>query len=127
MIKKKIFDFALNNWKEILLIISFLAVVAKTQMDYRAVLKAHEVSKNEMKLQIQSLRDIHAEELQKREQALESYRSTLEEIQQGYLKSQSELETERQNYKKKYVKQFSQDKEALANEIISTFNFEYVE
>ena len=96
-------------------------------MDYRAVLKAHEVSKNEMKLQIQSLRDIHAEELQKREQALESYRSTLEQIQQGYLKSQSELEAERQNYKKKYVKQFSQDKEALANEIIRTFNFEYVE
>ena len=127
MIKKKILDFALNNWKEILLIISFLAVVAKTQMDYRAVLKAHEVSKNEMKLQIQSLRDIHAEELQKREQALESYRLTLEQIQQGYLKSQSELEAERQNYKKKYVKQFSQDKEALANEIIRTFNFEYVE
>ena len=127
MIKKKILDFALNNWKEILLIISFLAVVAKTQMDYRAVLKAHEVSKNEMKLQIQSLKDIHAEELQKREQALESYRSTLEQIQQGYLKSQSELEAERQNYKKKYVKQFSQDKEALANEIIDTFNFEYVE
>jgi len=127
VIKKKILDFALNNWKEILLIISFLAVVAKTQMDYRAVLKAHEVSKNEMKLQIQSLRDIHAEELQKREQALESYRLTLEQIQQGYLKSQSELEAERQNYKKKYVKQFSQDKEALANEIIRTFNFEYVE
>ena len=48
-------------------------------------------------------------------------------IQQGYLKSQSELEAERQNSKKKYVKQFSQDKEALANEIINTFNFEYVE
>jgi F0F1-type ATP synthase membrane subunit b/b' len=123
----KIAQLALKNWKEILIVISLLGVAVKSHLDYRALNKAYETSREEMRLQISSLRDIHAEELRQREEALESYRNTLEEIQQNYLKSQDELEQERQRAAKKYVQQFSQDKEALANAIIDTFNFEYVE
>ena len=123
----KIVQFGLKNWKEILIVVSLLSVAVKSHMDYRALNKAYETSREEMKLQISSLRDIHAEELRQREEALESYRDTLEQIQESYLKSQAELEQERENTTKKYVRQFSQDKEALIDAITSTFDFEYVE
>ena len=36
-------------------------------------------------------------------------------------------ERERQKKTERFEQQFSQDKEALASEIINTFNFEYME
>lgn len=119
--------FALKNWREILVIFSLVLVVIKTQMDYRALNKAYEVSREEMKLQIDSLRDIHAEELRQREQALESYRETIDKIEKNYLQSQEELQDQKEKQTTRYVEQFSQDKEALSNEIIDAYGFEFVQ
>lgn len=127
MIKQKILQFALKNWRELLVIFCLSLVTIKTQMDYRALNKAYETSRDEMELQINSLRDIHAEELRQREEALQSYRDAIERIQENYLQSQTELEKERENKTNEYVKQFSQDREALSNEIIDAYGFEFVE
>ena len=127
MINQKILQFALKNWRELLVIFCLSLVAIKTQMDYRALNKAYETSREEMELQINSLRDIHAEELRQREEALQSYRDAIEQIQENYLQSQTELEKERENKASEYVRQFSQDKEALSNEIIDTYGFELVE
>ena len=123
----KIGSFLLKNWKEILVVLSLSLVTIKTQMDYRALNKAYETSREEMELQINSLRDIHAEELRQREEALQSYRDTLERIQQSYLESQVDLEQERERRTTDYVIQFSQDKEGLSNEIIDAYDFQLVE
>jgi TolA-binding protein len=127
VIKQKILQFALKNWRELLVIFCLSLVTIKTQMDYRALNKAYETSRDEMELQINSLRDIHAEELRQREEALQSYRDAIERIQENYLQSQTELEKERENKTNEYVKQFSQDREALSNEIIDAYGFELVE
>ena len=73
MIKQKIIKFASKNWKEILIIFALSLVVVKTQMDYRALIKAYETSKEEMQLQINSLKDIHAKEIEQREENQEVY------------------------------------------------------
>lgn len=123
----KISAFLIKYWREIFVVVSMSLVVLKTQMDYRALNKAYETSRQEMELQINSLRDIHAEEIRQRQEALESYRNALEKIQQNYLESQVALEEQRKETTDRYVKQFSQDKEALSNEIIDAYGFKFVE
>ena len=123
----KISAFLIKYWREIFVIVSMSLVVLKTQMDYRALNKAYETSRQEMELQINSLRDIHAEEIRQRQEALESYRNALEKIQQNYLESQVALEEQRKETTDRYVEQFSLDKEALWNEIIDAYGFKLVE
>jgi len=127
VIKQKILEFALKNWKEILIIFSLSLVVLKTHMDYRALNKAYEVSKQEMQLQINSLRDIHAEEIKQREEALQTYRDTIDSLQEDYTIAQEELKEEKQKRTRDYTRKYSQDKEGLANEIINAYGFELVE
>ena len=127
MIKQKILEFALKNWKEMLIIFSLSLVVLKTHMDYRALNKAYEVSKQEMQLQINSLRDIHAEEIKQREEALQIYRDTIDSLQEDYTIAQEELKEEKQKRTRDYTRKYSQDKEGLANEIINAYGFELVE
>tara|TARA_A100001201_G_C4010131_1_gene177274 strand:+ start:70 stop:453 length:384 start_codon:yes stop_codon:yes gene_type:complete len=127
VIKQKILEFALKNWKEILIIFSLSLVVFKTHMDYRALNKAYEVSKQEMQLQINSLRDIHAEEIKQREEALQTYRDTIDSLQKDYTIAQEELKEEKQKRTRDYTRKYSQDKEGLANEIINAYGFELVE
>ena len=127
MIKKKILQLVVKNWRELLVIFCLLLVVLKTQMDYRALNKAYETSREELQLQITSLRDIHAEEIRQRDEALQTYRDTLEEIERNYLESQAELTREREEKTTQYIRQYSQDQEGLANEIIDTYGFDLVE
>jgi Skp family chaperone for outer membrane proteins len=127
VIKQKILEFALKNWKEILIIFSLSLVVLKTHMDYRALNKAYEASKQEMQLQFNSLRDIHAEEIKQREEALQTYRDTIDSLQEDYTIAQEELKEEKQKRTRDYTRKYSQDKEGLANEIINAYGFELVE
>ncbi len=127
MIKNKIAQLVLKNWKELAVILCLAIVSIKTRMDFNALNKAYETSREEMTLQIESLRDIHAQELRQREEALDSYRDAIEEIERNYLKSQEEVERERNRRTTEYTRQFSQDQEGLANEIIDAYGFELVE
>jgi hypothetical protein len=123
----KILQFGLKNWREIVVVACLSLVAIKTQLDYRALNKAYEISRQEMELQIDSLREIHAEEIRQREEAIESYRSAMEEIEQNYLASVAELEEQRGKSRAERIRQFSQDREALSDEIINAYGFELVE
>ena len=123
----KVLQFGLKNWREIIVVVCLSLVAIKTQLDYRALNKAYEISRQEMELQIDSLREIHAEEIRQREEAIESYRSAMEEIEQNYLASVAELEEQREKNRAERIRQFSQDREALSDEIINAYGFELVE
>ena len=111
--KAKILAFALKYWKEILVVLSLSLVTLKTRMDYNALNKAYEISQNEMELQINTLRDIHEEELDRRDEALQTYRDAIEDLHRRYLDSQTEIEEDREERAEEYERQFSQDKEGL--------------
>ena len=96
-------------------------------MDFRALIKAYETSKEEMQLLINSLKDIHAKEIEQREEALETYRETIEQLQERYLQAQADLEEEKESKTRDYARKYSQDKEGLADEIINAYGFELVE
>lgn len=123
----KALQFALKNWREILVIVCLSAVSIKTRMDYNALHKAYEISKEETRERLDALQYIHSEELARREHALDTYKRELKELRQSYDESKEELKKERARRTREYERQFSQDKEALANEIINTYDFEFVE
>ena len=123
----QVLQFGLKNWRELIVVFCLSLVAIKARMDYNSLHKAYEISQQETAQRIEALQAIHDEELARREQALDVYKNALGELRETYEQSQEELEREKQKKNRKYERQFSQDKEALANAIISTFNFEYVE
>ena len=118
-----VIKFGLKYWRELLVVGSILAVVIKTQLDYRALNKAYEISQQSLQEQVEGLQKIHEEELKKRDAALRSYRTTLEEIERGYLESQEEVERLKKQKRDRLEKSYSSNPEDLANEIVNTYGF----
>ena len=119
-------NYLLKHWKVVLIVVLSLTVMGKFHYDYSQLEKAYEASQQSLQEQVAGLQAIHALELKKREMALETYRKALLELEESYMLSQVDLEGTRKELKKRYVKQFSEDKEALAESIHEIYGFEYV-
>ena len=128
----KLLGLAKKNWKEIAIIVLLLTVIGKMRYDYRQLENTYEASQQSLQNQIDGLQDIHAEELERKEQALQTYREALELLERQY-------EEERENVKvvveERVVeiettidnrKQFTENKEELAEQVTDTFGFQYV-
>ena len=128
----KVLGLAKKNWKEITIIILLLTVIGKMRYDYKQLENTYEASQQSLQNQIDGLQDIHAEELEKKEQALRTYREALELLERQYEQDREkievvveerivEIETTIDNRK-----QFTENKEELADQIEDTFGFQYV-
>ncbi len=128
----KVLGLAKKNWKEIAIIILLSTVIGKMRYDYKQLENTYEASQQSLQNQIDGLQDIHAEELERKEQALQTYREALELLERQY-------EEERENVKvvveERVVeiettidnrKQFTENKEELADQVEDTFGFQYV-
>tara|TARA_R110002074_G_scaffold324639_2_gene494970 strand:- start:245 stop:655 length:411 start_codon:yes stop_codon:yes gene_type:complete len=128
----KVLGLAKKNWKEILIIVLLLAVIGKMRYDYKQLESTYQVSQQSLQTQIDGLQDIHAEELERKEQALRTYREALDLLERQYEQDRDkievvveerivEIETTIDNRQ-----QFTENKEELAEEITDTFGFQYV-
>lgn len=124
--KEKILAFCLRHWKEIALVILLLVVFAKSQYDMRNIIKAHEVSQNSLKTQLQELQGIHADELQQRDEALEKYKQRNEELEEKYQDALTDLSVEIDKRKKNVIRRYRDDKQSLIKQIEDTYGFTYV-
>ena len=125
--KQKILSFCLKHWKEIGLVLLLLVVFGKSQYDMRNVIKAHEVSEQSLKTQIETLQSLHADELELRDEALERYRRDIEELEQQYEERQAEIANLTRAEKEVIIKEFKQDKALIAQRFIETYGLRYVE
>jgi hypothetical protein len=125
--KQKILAFCLRHWKEIGLVLLLLVVFGKSQYDMRNVIKAHEVSEQSLKTQIETLQSLHADELELRDEALERYRRDIEELEQQYEERQAEIANLTRAEKEVIIKEFKQDKALIAQRFIETYGLNYVE
>ena len=125
--KEKILAFCLKHWKEIGLVLLLLVVFGKSQYDMRNVIKAHEVSEQSLKTQIETLQSLHADELELRDEALERYRRDIEELEQQYEERQAEIANLTRAEKEVIIKEFKQDKALIAQRFIETYGLRYVE
>lgn len=126
-LKQKILAFCLRHWKEIGLVLLLLVVFGKSQYDMRNVIKAHEVSEQSLKTQIETLQSLHAEELKLRDEALDRYRRDMKELEQQYEARQIEIENLTRAEKEVIIKEFKQDKALVAQRFIETYGLRYVE
>tara|TARA_R110000824_G_scaffold256198_1_gene445179 strand:+ start:126 stop:536 length:411 start_codon:yes stop_codon:yes gene_type:complete len=128
----KVAGFAKKNWKEITIIVLLLTVIGKMRYDYKQLEGAYQASQQSLQSQIDGLQEIHTEELQRKEQALQQYRDALDLLERQYEEERGqievvveerivEIETTIDNRK-----QFTENKEELAEQIRDTFGFQYV-
>jgi hypothetical protein len=125
--KEKILAFCLRHWKEIGLVLLLLVVFGKSQYDMRNIIKAHEISEQSMRTQIENLKSFHAKELELRDEAIEKYQAELQALEEQYEIRLVEIETLTKEEKEIIIKEFTEDKEALIQRFIDTYGLYYVQ
>ena len=122
-----VFGFLKKNWKETLIVLGLLSVMGKMRLDYMRLEEMHESMRISLQEQIAGLQDIHEEELRRRDAALRMYKEELQKIEKQYEKDLMIIEKDRQDRYEKYLHEFIEDPDQLAEDIYSLFGFEYVE
>jgi len=126
-VKQKILAFCLKHWKEIGLVLLLLVVFGKSQYDMRSIIRAHEISEQSMRTQIENLKSFHAKELELRDEAIEKYQAELEALEEQYEIRLSEIENLTKAEKEVIIREFTEDKEALIQRFIETYVLYYVQ
>jgi len=126
MIKQKVLEFALNNWKAILIILLLLVVVLKTRYDYHLMEDAYQTQIESSQAQIEGLKEIHKKEIEEKKLLMESFLISIAALEEDYERTLADLEKERAKKAREYARKFSEDKEALITDIETTLGLDYV-
>ena len=126
MIKEKILEFALKNWKAILIVLLLAVIALKNSRDYKLMQTAYETQIESHEAQIDGLKEIHKREREKKQLLMESFLESIAAIEEEYEKAQEELDALREKKNNEYKRKFRHDKEALIKDIETKFGIEYV-
>jgi uncharacterized protein YsxB (DUF464 family) len=126
MIKQKILEFALKNWKAMLIVLLLVVIALKNSRDYKLMQAAYETQIESHEAQIEGLKEIHKREIEEKQLLMESFLESIAAIEEEYEKAQEELAALREKKNKEYKRKFRQDKQALVKDIETKFGIEYV-
>ena len=126
MIKQKILEFALKNWKAILIVLLLAVIALKNSRDYKLMQTAYETQIESHEAQIKGLKEIHKREIEEKQLLMESFLESIAAIEEEYEEAREELEKERSKKKTEYKRKFRHDKQALIKDIETKFGIEYV-
>jgi hypothetical protein len=126
MIKKKILDFILKNWKAILIVLLLAVVAMKNRNDYKLMQKAYETQVESHVAQIEGLKEIHKREIEEKQKLTESHLESLAAIEENYEDALQMIKELREDKKGKYRNKFNSDREQLIKDIEETFGIQYV-
>ena len=126
MIKKQILEFALKNWKAIIIVLLSVAIAMKSRHDYSLMQKAYETQSESHQAQIDGLKEIHKEELRKKQKLMENHFESIAAIEEDYEDALKMIEELREDKKGKYRNKFNSDREQLIRDIEEKFGIEYV-
>ena len=126
MLKKKILEFALKNWKLIAIALLAAVIVLKTRYDYHLMESAYTTMVESNEAQIEGLKEIHKKEIEEKQLLMESFLESIANIEEDYERTLAELEVERNKKTREYARKFTEDKQGLITDIVTTLGFEYV-
>jgi DNA repair exonuclease SbcCD ATPase subunit len=126
MIKQKILEFVLKNWKAILIVLLLGVIALKSSRDYKLMQTAYETQIESHEAQIDGLKEIHKREIEEKQLLMESFLESISEIEEEYEKAQEELEDLRKKKNDEYKRKFRHDKGTLIKDIETKFGIEYV-
>ena len=125
MIKKQILEFALKNWKAILIVLLLAVIALKNSRDYKLMQTAYETQIESHEAQVNGLKEIHKREIEEKQLLMESFLESIATIEEEYEKAQEELEGLREKKNSEYKRKFKHDKPALIKDIETKFGIEY--
>jgi len=126
MIKKQILEFALKNWKAILIVLLLSIVAMKNRHDFRLMQKAYETQADSHEAQIEGLKEIHKREIREKQKLMENHMESIATIEEDYEDALEMIKEIREDKKRKYRNKFSNDREQLIKDIEEKFGIEYV-
>tara|TARA_Y100000592_G_scaffold84266_1_gene134972 strand:+ start:1356 stop:1739 length:384 start_codon:yes stop_codon:yes gene_type:complete len=126
MIKKQLLEFALKNWKAILIVLLCLVVAMKSRHDYNLMQKAYETQNESYQAQIDGLKEIHKKEIREKQLLMESHLESIAAIEEDYEDALDMIDQLRADKKGEYKNKFNQDREQLIKDIEQKFGIEYV-
>ena len=126
MIRKQILEFVISHWKEILIVVLAIVVVAKTRYDYNLMQKTYKTQIESAQSQIEGLKEIHKQEIKEKQLLMESHLESIAEIEKDYEDALDMIDELRQDKAGKYRNKFNSDREELIKDIESKFGIEYV-
>ena len=126
MIKQKILDFVLKNWKAILIVLLLAVIALKNSRDYKLMQTAYETQIESHQAQIDGLKEIHKREIQEKQLLMENYMESIAAIEEEYEKATDMIEQLREDKKGEYRNKFNQDREQLIKDIETKFGIQYV-
>tara|TARA_B100000989_G_C19485302_1_gene447129 strand:+ start:899 stop:1282 length:384 start_codon:yes stop_codon:yes gene_type:complete len=125
MAKKAILEFVIKNWKAILIVALSLVIAAKSQYDYRLMQKAYQTQVDSAQAQIEGLKQIHKQEIRKKQMLMEQHMESIAAIEAEYENALDMIEQLRNDKKGEYKNRFNKDREQLIKDIESKFGIEY--
>ena len=125
MAKKAILEFVIKNWKAILIVVLSLIIAAKSQYDYRLMQKAYQTQVDSAQAQIEGLKQIHKQEIRKKQMLMEQHMESIAAIEAEYENALDMIEQLRNDKKGEYKNRFNKDREQLIKDIESKFGIEY--
>jgi len=126
MIKRQLLEFALKNWKAILIVLLSLVAAMKSRHDYKLMQKAYETQAESHEAQIIGLKEIHQRQIQEKQLLMESHLESLTNIEEDYEDALRMIDQLREDKKGKYKNKFNHDREQLIKDIETTFGIQYV-
>ena len=126
MIKKQILEFALKNWKVILIVLLLVVVAMKNRRDYNLMQKAYETQNESHQAQIDGLKEIHKKELREKQKLMESHLESIAAIEEDYEEALQMIKELREDKKGEYRNKFNNDREQLIRDIEEKFGIQYV-
>ena len=121
-----VLPFLKSYWKETLIVLLASAFFFKMRYDYRQLELAYETSQESLVNQINGLKDIHAHELERRQQAFDDYKEQMDDIEREYKEDRDVIIIERERLIERHIEEFQADEQSLIDAINSQFGCSYV-
>jgi len=125
MAKKQILEFALKNWKAILIVLLLVVIAMKSRRDYALMQKAYDTKVQSYEAQIEGLKEIHKQEIREKQILIESHLERIAVIEEEYEQALGTLEDTKEKKKDEYTKKFHTDKEQIIKDIEAKFGIKY--
>ena len=122
----KALSVVLANWKEIFIVLLLGALLLKTHTDYKKLERAYEATQTSLQTQIEGMKQIQQRDAIRREESLDEYRRTLEELTENYEENKHQLEVLKAVNRRKYIGDFTGNQDELIEKIKTLYGFEYV-
>ena len=123
---KKSWIWLKHHWKIVALVVLSFVVFCITRKNNNAILKVLESTVDSYKKQVGVLEKTHAEEVEKRNQEVETYHRVVAEIEEQYSKEGQKLDEAKKKRIKDLTKKHRTDPEEITRILTEEYGFTHV-